>query len=367
MLLPGEITMNKTIELLSLLLIVQVLLAAALILSSPDLSAVRPDTPLLDLGDRTVDRLTIEDAEGQKTVLWKQADGWILPDHFQFPVEKGKAETLLGELGTIRHGLPATTTSAALTRFKVSDEDFERRVTLSEGGQTLETIYLGSSPAMRYVHARTAGDETVYSIEFSAHRIPADAQSWEDKNIIAFPQERIREIQVAGLAIRRDPASMEKTESSGPMPTPPPVWMAGGLATFETLDQEGASKLGRLLAELRIARVLGREALPEYGLDKPELTLACTREGPEGKGAETVTYLFGKPASGNHLVLKTSHRPEYFKLHNYAADPLVEAAARDRLVKKVEKKEKEEDSGSEEADAQENAVEAEHPKEADSG
>lgn len=343
--------MNKLIGFLSAVLMAQLLLAGALTFSAPDLAAVRPDTPLIDLGERSVDRLLIEGSDGENTVLQKGPDRWFLPDHFGFPVEQGKARQLVADLEALEHGYPVATTAAALTRFKVTDEAFERRITLMGDGGTLETIYLGSSPGMRRVHARTGEDEVVYSVAFSAYRAPAEAEDWEDKEIVRFPREEIREIRVAGLTIGQNPkVAAARPEATAPRPAggeaedgeapapKPPVWVAtDGLGEGERLNDEGVSKLTRLLAELRIARVLGLESKPEYGLDAPRLTLGYSRKAAGDEAMRTVEYALGKPESDTpesdtHFVLKSSHRPEYFRLHGYTAEPLVEAAVRDRLV-----------------------------------
>nr|VFJ52744.1 MAG: protein of unknown function (DUF4340) [Candidatus Kentron sp. DK] len=331
--------MNKTIGFLFLLLLVQIILAGTLLFSSPDLSAVRPDTPLIALKDRKPDRLIIEGAEGDKTVLQKEGDTWILPEHYRFPVEKGKVDSFLAQLQGLQHGHPVATTSATLARFRLTDEAFERRITLARGKETLETIYLGSSPGVRQIHARTAEDTTVYSVPFSAYQAPAKPEDWEDKALLSFPPEDIREIQVAGLTIQRNPSG--QTGESAPRPndpaSAPPVWFAEGLAEGESLDQAGVAELVRRMAELRIARVLGTQSKPEYGLDNPALTIRFNR-----KEAGSVEYRLSKPQPDTNLVLGTSHRSEYFGLHNYVGRPLMEAANRDKLVTRGKKEEKEE-------------------------
>nr|VFJ42921.1 MAG: protein of unknown function (DUF4340) [Candidatus Kentron sp. FM]VFJ43552.1 MAG: protein of unknown function (DUF4340) [Candidatus Kentron sp. FM]VFK05596.1 MAG: protein of unknown function (DUF4340) [Candidatus Kentron sp. FM] len=367
--------MNKTIGSLSLLLIAQILLAGALLFSGPDLAAVRPDTPLIDLEGQTVDRLVIEGTENETVTLEKKAHGWVLPDHFGFPAEKGKVDRLLDQLRALRHGFPVATTHSALTRFQLTDESFERRITLAHGGRTLSKIYLGSSPGVRRIHARTAEDEGVYSVDFSAYQAPAAAQDWEDKEVIRFPQEEIEEIQLIDLTIRRNPVpppeaqppeetpadsatppdSASKEEKAGAPPEeptpPPPVWVAHGLAPGERLDEEAVSKLARLLSDLRIARVMGLQEQVEYGLDEPRLNLGYTRRNAETEDTSTVAYTLGRSGADDApFVLKTSHRPEYFELYQYTGEPLVEAAARDKLVIVEEKDERDEEESAEAAE-----------------
>ncbi|NNJ84994.1 MAG: DUF4340 domain-containing protein [Gammaproteobacteria bacterium] len=333
--------MNKATGFLSVVLMAQLLLAGTLMFSVPDLAAVRPDTPLIELTDQSVDRLIIEGADNEKVVLRKASDRWTLPDHFGFPVENGKVAQLIEQLKSLQHGFPIATTSTALTRFKVTDKSFERRITLAQGNEVLKKIYLGSSPGIRRIHARTDENEAVYSVNFSAYQVPTKAENWEDKEILRFPQEDIEEIRVADLIIRQapaEPAKEKKEKAEGAekeeKSTPPkqPVWIAEGLGAGERLDEEGAAKLAGLLSGLRIARVMGIEPQAEYGLNAPRLSLSYRR-----KNAEIVEYVLGKAESGTDFVLKASQREEYFRLDDYTVKPLLEAASRDKLAKNGEK------------------------------
>ena len=67
--------------------------------------------------------------------------------------------------------------------------------------------------------------------------------------------------------------------------------------------------------------MLGTEAKPEYGLDKPALTLSVTR-----KGGEKLEYRLGPTGKEGYAVLKSSARPEYFRVPGYTADALIKAA-----------------------------------------
>ena len=78
---------------------------------------------------------------------------------------------------------------------------------------------------------------------------------------------------------------------------------------------------------MRIGSVLGTDTKPEYGLEEPELAI-----GLQHKGGEEFEYRLGKHENGHDYVLKSSSRPEYFRLPNYTGDALLEAASREQLV-----------------------------------
>ena len=105
------------------------------------------------------------------------------------------------------------------------------------------------------------------------------------------------------------------------------VWTGETLSEGETLNQANAEALVDKLAGLDIGGVLGVEAKPEYALDAPALVLSVQR-----KGGEPIEYRLGKRDKEKDYVLKTSLRPEYFRLPDYTGDALITAAKREQLV-----------------------------------
>ena len=326
--------MEKTIRILAIVLVAQLLLAVGMSLTGPNLAAAHPDTPLFTLGDRPVDHLTIEGPDGARVVLAKQGEGWVLPDNGGYPADQTRVDTLLGRLEGLQRGLPVATTPGALKRFKVSDDSFERRVLLAHGDDTLATLYLGSSPGMHHVHARSSKDDAVYAVDFAVYEAPDKAADWEDKSVLQFPQDSLETIDVAGLTLHRLPAAAavkgaDKSGADGEgKPAVTAAWQVDGAGQGEVVNPAGAQDLAGKLAQLRIGAVLGTEAKPDYGLDKPALTLDVTRKG----GEQSSTYRLGPTGKEGYAVLKSSARPEYFRVPGYTADALIKAAGRTQLV-----------------------------------
>jgi len=302
--------MQKTLRILAILLAAQLLLALGLNLGGPRLAAHPADAPLLDLAGRTVDGITLEGGEGESLTLSKTGDGWVLPGEEDFPADTDKVTRLLERLQGLGRGLPVATSSGALKRFKVAEDDFERRIRLAAGDDIVATLYVGTSPGVRRGHVRRDGDDAVYALEFASYDVPLKREDWEDKTILALPREEIVDIRVADLTLR---------------PQGDTGWMAEGLAEDQALNIEAAGELADKLADLRIGAVLGREKQADYNLDQPALQLSLTR-----KGGERINYRLGK--RDNDYVLKVSSREEYFRLPGYTGDALVEAAGRDKLV-----------------------------------
>jgi len=321
--------MQKTIGMLAVLLAAQLVLAVGMSYTGPSLAMHRPDTPLLDLGDRTVDRITIAAPDDQQVVLARQGDGWVLPGTGDFPADTARVNRLLEELKGLQRGLPVATTKGALKRFRVSDDDFERRVILARGDEALATLYFGTSPGMRRVNARTGGDAAVYTTEFGVYDAPVKPEDWEDKDVLKIPPGEIGMIGLADLSLSRSPESPPAEAAGGarqPKPESKP-WTGEGLTEGESVEQANADALAKQLAGLTVASVLGTGAKPGYGLEQPALSLRVQR-----KGGETIEYRIGRRETENDYVLKVSSRPEYFRLPAYTAEALIKAAARDQLA-----------------------------------
>lgn len=333
--------MKKMAQYLRILFAAQLVLAVILFFSGPDLAAVRPDTPLLDIGKAKVDRLVIEGEEETKVVLKRVGEAWSLPNHYNFPADKEKVEGMLARLRGVKTGMPVATTSGALKRFKISDDSYVRRIILSSENNDLATLFLGTSPGMRRIHARSKKDDAVFSVAFAAHDAPAKPEDWENKEILRIPEGEIERIQVENITLLRQDAEKRQKKTDGEdgkkVKGPDPTWIAEGLSDGESIQMADVEALVQKLANLRIGRVLGIEIDEKYGLKEPVLTLTLTR-----KGQGEIEYRIGKHVDDSFFVIKASTRSEYFRIPQYTGNNLVENAVQEKLVKGSEKKEPDE-------------------------
>lgn len=322
--------MTKTIRLLALLLGAQLLLAAGLHFTGPDLAATANQTPILAFDRDLVDRVLIEGTDQTQTTLARREGTWSLPDLENFPADATRVAQLLARLAELQGGLPVATSAAAQPRFRVGDADFERRVTLFAGEEKLATLYLGSSPGMGQIHARADGSDRIAVVELAAFDIPVPADDWIDRMLVQIPSAEIQAIASGDLRLERIPAPEADAATDAAKATdqpPAPHWQATGLAAGEQLDQEAADALAAKFAELSIGAVLGSTLKPEFGLDAPALSIAVTR-----RDGDTRTLTIGKNSDGENYTLKASNRPEYFRLPSYTAEQLLQAAAREVLI-----------------------------------
>ncbi len=331
--------MQKTVKILAVLLAAQLLLAAGIGFTDGGVSAESEALPLVNFAHEKVDRITLEGPADAKVILAKKNGVWELPDLGDFPAGGSRVQQLIEQLVALRSGVPVATSRGARERFKVSDDDFERRVTLFRGDETLGRIYLGTSPAMRLMHARGDGSDAIFAVKMAAYDVPVKAADWEDKSVLTLPKSNIVSISLHGLGIVRGGTAAQPDEADD-KPALLPAWKADGLGEGMALKPEAVDKLADLLADLRFEMVLGREAKEEYALENPVLECSLTL-----KGGETLTYRLGKTEGKEDYTLKVSNRPEYFRLAAYKAKPLIEAAAVDGITESIS----EDDDGNEQA------------------
>ena len=174
--------MNRLTTLLVAALALQLLLSAALFWPREDSGEQDARAPLLALTGR-IDRVVISDAEN--TVLLSLGEnGWRMPEYHGLPVESARIERAVTQLPDLPRGWPVANSPGAAARFEVAEDAFQRRVEYFEGGTLLGTLYIGTSPGFRRVHARVADSDTVYAVEYNSFDLPAQAEQWLDKGLL---------------------------------------------------------------------------------------------------------------------------------------------------------------------------------------
>lgn len=326
--------MPKTVRWLGILLVVQLLMAGGF-----NLSALWPLTrpgaaPLVAVSQDHINRIVLEGPDHSKVTLVKEGANWLLPDLGQFPADSNRVHTMLEKITSSKTDVPIATTAGAKTRFKVSDEAFEQRITLAQNDKPLATLYVGSSPGLRRSYVRASGNDAIFALELAAYEVPVQLADWEDKTVLHLAKHDITALEIAGLRIEQ--AVQPASSPSGMQPDNQPhpavsalAWTVTGLEAGRHLElkADAVDKLAQLLANLTFDKVLGRGLNQEYGLEKPLLTITLTR-----KTGDAITYLLGKNPKNDDYTLKVSNRQEYFRLPSYRATALLEAADRKQLL-----------------------------------
>lgn len=165
--------------------------AVAVLIAVKSGGAVEPD-PFLEFDADAVDMLSVsggaggggegdEGSEG-KVVLAKKDDAWQLPDGL--PADAAKVDEVIKKLADAAAGWPVATSASVQERFELVEDNHQRRLTLSAGGETVADIYLGTSPGYRKTHARRVDDDNIYAITFSNYQAGMKESDWLDKALL---------------------------------------------------------------------------------------------------------------------------------------------------------------------------------------
>jgi hypothetical protein len=209
----------------------------------------------------------------------------------------------LDSLAGLRQGWPVATTSAAVRRFKVADDEFQTRITLLQEDQTLARLFLGTSPGFRKVHVRPADEDAVFAVAFNSWEASAEADDWIDKEILNLDPDGVRQVELPGVVLQRQEDGLQVTE----------------LGDQERTNGEEADSLLSKLTGLRVQSLLGTRAEPAYRLDTPDLEIELEREQ-----GEPLVYRFSKPEAESYYVLKRSDLDYYFKVPEFSVKPILE-------------------------------------------
>lgn len=336
--------MNRTTSLLAVALVVQIGLAFAITFAGKQPATESNDGPLVSLSTSALEQLRIVEKDATELTLVKEDGTWKVPQTYDFPAEKSKLEQLVNKLNSLQKGYPIATTKGAAKRFKVTDAEFEKKITWKSGSEE-STLYIGSSPGFKKVHMRTTGDDNVYAVNFSAFEASTKAKDWLAKGYLTHKQDEIEKIEMPDYTLQRTEDGLALVD----------------LAENEITDTNHANNLARQIAGISFESVLGTENKPEYQQDKPLLTVDVTLQS-----GESITYVFSPMKdSEDDIVLKASNSDYYFKAIKLNYD-LINDATREKIA--TAKPEPEENTADVDTDAAADAeVETSSTSESESG
>jgi hypothetical protein len=175
---------KRGITVLLLVLLIQCGIAAAVFWPMPDEARKSATQPLVPVAHEQIDEVRIGDEFDNEAVLVRSGGRWLLPTLENLPADADKVESVLQGITAQTPGWPVAISPAARQRFQVANYYYQRRLTLLSGGEKRGTLYLGTSPGFRKVHARNEGQDTIYSINLNAFDVPANSAEWLDPSLL---------------------------------------------------------------------------------------------------------------------------------------------------------------------------------------
>lgn len=312
--------MNRLNQILAVLLVLQLVLAAIILIPRPapagEGASLYPD---LEAG--RIVGLTITGPGGETLQLAKHEGNWVLPEADDYPVQADKVPPVLDKLAALKADRLVTETTGSHKRLKVAGDDFERLVEFELDDGSRYQLYVGTSPSYGATHVRAEGQEEVYlTSELSLQDLGATASTWVDRAYLDLPED-----QLMALTVENENGTLDlrNVGVAG--------WMLTDQAEDETLDQATVTSLANRAAYITLLRPLGREDKPEYGMANPSAVVTI-RTHSDDEGDKTYTLWVGaQDAEDKSYVIRSSESPYYVRVSEYSVQDLVNYT-RDDLI-----------------------------------
>jgi hypothetical protein len=308
--------MMRTIKILLFVLVVQVALGIWLNLDNGGLETFSSEEKIIDIDAGQIDQIVIEEKEQDPVKLVLKEGNWIVPESDNFPVSPLKLKKITEDLlGTVK-SWPVGKTKAAAKQLKVSEVEYNKKITLFKGGKVLKTLFLGTSPGFRKVHLKLGGSAPIYSIGFNSYEISSKAKDWFDEKLLNFDRGRLMGLQLGDITLEKKAAGFEVL----------------GLDEGEKSNVKEVSALISKVITLAFDEVLGTEEKSDYA-ESTVLEFSV-----QLKDQDPIVVKVTKPKEkDDYYVLKSSGFPYFFKVRKSVFDAIKETT-RSQLVEKKEEK-----------------------------
>ena len=311
--------------LLSILLVLQVLVAYFVISGGDELQGHAGIQKLLEFNREQVDGIRIEDNDGNLAELKRESDAWVTAE--DFPVNVDRVDRLLERLNGLEHSLAVASSPSSAKRFEVSGDRFQRYLKLLKDGKPVAEFYLGTGAGARRNHVRLADQDKIYAVTIGSYDLPAEIADWQDKDLLQIEVSDIQSIDLEGLTIRRTERSENEDESQD---TESDIgsteWFADGLAEDETFKSDEFEAQLRNLATLRFDRAFIGSF--EEQVIKAKIVVSY---GDQGR-----TYEFAESKEGDNFWLKVTGFEELFEVSQYNGNRIIDNLTGEKLVEKPE-------------------------------
>lgn len=294
--------MNRFNQLLGTALAVQIVIAGGLYYGSQPPAADQIQMALLNTEKSQIDRIAIYEGNGNTAVISKVDGRWLLPDYHQLPANQSKVLDILNTLETTKSGWPVATTESSRERFEVADNNFQKKVTLSQGDNEIQTLYLGTSPGFKQAHVRRAGEDEIYAVRLNSYDLPPQHASWLDKNLLQ-PTGNITSLKGTDFSFNKQGDEWQLTQGEG-----------------EALTDE----IKKITSTLENLNVQSAKTKSSEETDY-ELTVKAAED--------TLTYRFFKDG-GDHFV-RRDDIPQAFKINPSDYEKITKQT-RAKLVKQID-------------------------------
>lgn len=313
--------MNRGNQILAGLLALQAVLLIGMNIGSDDRMAVKSQQLFGDLDVDQVTRIEIEGPPGEEqesVTLARTGNDWVIATADDYPAKTEEVDELLDTMADLRSTTVVVTRDTYHDKLKVSEDDFNRHVTLTVDGEPVE-LFIGTSPSFKNTHVRLAGSDDVYLVpDLALGDVAERAWNWVERSYVDIAEDEVWSVDVENeqgrLRLDRDPVSG--------------LWAAVG--SDAPLKKSAVDDLVRKARSINLEAPVGKTVKPEHGLEEPEalvrLTVGTsTIAGTPPPTTETRTIRIGAKVEGqSRYYVKADDNPYVVEAEQYAVKPLVE-------------------------------------------
>ncbi len=300
---------QRPIQALVALLAVQVVLLIVVFWPRPAASgagkALLPNFQSADVVE-----LRIADADGNQVVLRREGDTWVLPEFDNYPALAGPAEQLLSKVAELTDRRLATRTAASHKQLQVAADNFVRKIDLEMADGARYRLYIGTTESYGTGYVRLDGYNETYMGSLTSSSAGVQLTSWVDTLYVNLSTDAVTAVQLQNQA---GALSFAKDDQG--------TWSLAGLAPGQTLDQNKVKALVAKVAQMRMLRPLGKEVLPEYGMERPLAVVQVKTADKE------VTLTIGARGADSSYVVISSESPYYVRVSGSLLQDVVEKGA----------------------------------------
>lgn len=258
-----------------------------------------------------VQRLVISDPEST-VALRKGADGWFIDAVAAYPADEEKIMVFLDKVKELRSSHLVGRTKSSHARFHLTGQKHDRRIDLELKDEKIITFFMGSAPTYRTTHVRMAEDDAVYLVKnFSAWEAPLDESAWWQTAFVTVNEQDVDEV------------FLENSHGGFRLVRSGEVWRMGDAneekAEVVALDETAVQEFIEKTLDISLSSYLGRELLPEYGLEQPSARLIL-----KSADRNVMVAVGNKLDDSGEYAVKSSESPFVVQIAPYMIEALLE-------------------------------------------
>jgi hypothetical protein len=247
--------MNKY-TILGVLVLAQITLLYYQLRSSKTLAQHSISQALLTIEKESVTAVSILDADGKEVRLQSVDQGWQTGDGFS--AQPASVEQLIEKISSLKTNLATAHTDTAAQRFQVSEDTFQRKLTIETANSKKIQLFVGSGAGARRSHVRLGSEKAIYSLPLAEYELSTDASEWQDLNCLRLATDTIKLVEINNLTLLKVDGdgvqATEPTEDGADATAAVHTWIGKDSTGEIDIQSEALVSAVRHLSQLRIER-----------------------------------------------------------------------------------------------------------------